>query len=115
MRLARSRQANRRCAMRSGFRAFAIPLTLSCVLLRPGTSAQDAQARAASAAKPAAIQLPGGEGGIGLDDLRYSKKLGRVLAPAGRTGNLDLVDPQSGAIESIPGFGAKEGYGGGHG
>ncbi len=61
------------------------------------------------------IQLPGGEGGIGLDDLRYSHKLGRVLVPAGRTGNLDLIDPVSGALEVIPGFGSKESYSGGHG
>jgi hypothetical protein len=48
---------------------------------------------------PTTIQLPGGESGIGLDDLRYSRKLGRVLVPAGRTGNLDLIDPVSGATE----------------
>jgi hypothetical protein len=59
--------------------------------------------------------LPGGEGGIGFDDLRFSPTLGRVLVPAGRTGSLDLVDPVSGAVEVISGFGRREGYAGGHG
>ncbi len=61
------------------------------------------------------IEIPGGEGGIGFDDLRYSRSLDRVLVPAGRTGNLCLVDPGSGAIETIPGFGKAEGFAGGHG
>jgi len=77
--------------------------------------------RAAQAAAPAApaaphsVQLPGGEAGVGLDDLRWSPMLQRVLAPAGRTGNLDLVDPQTGAVQSVPGFGSKDSYSGGHG
>src|SRR2546422_8827192 len=62
-----------------------------------------------------AIRLPGGEGGIGFDDLRFSPQLDRILVPAGRTGNLDLVDPVSGEVEVIPGFGRRESYSGGHG
>jgi len=69
----------------------------------------------AATAPPATIQLPGGESGIGLDDLRYSPRLGRVLAPAGRTGNLDLVDPATGTVTAIGGFGARDAYSGGHG
>ncbi|MEO6708405.1 MAG: hypothetical protein ABIP42_02450 [Planctomycetota bacterium] len=61
------------------------------------------------------IQLPGGEGGVGLDDLRYSHKLGRVLVPGGRTGNLDLIDPANGSVTVISGFGTKSDYSGGHG
>jgi hypothetical protein len=61
------------------------------------------------------IPLPGGGAGIGFDDLRFSPVLGRVLVPAGRTGSLDLVDPVSGAVEAISGFGRREGYAGGHG
>lgn len=63
----------------------------------------------------AVIQLPGGEDGIGLDDLRYSRSLGRVLVPAGRTGSLDLIDPATGTITRINGFGATAEYSGGHG
>jgi hypothetical protein len=64
---------------------------------------------------PRSVQLPGGEGGVGLDDLRWSPMLQRALVPGGRTGNLDLVDPQTGAVSSVPGFGSKDAYSGGHG
>jgi DNA-binding beta-propeller fold protein YncE len=40
--------------------------------------------------------------------------LGRVLAPAGRTGQLDLLDPDTFAVDTIGGFGTAGGYGGGH-
>jgi streptogramin lyase len=63
------------------------------------------QASAALASDdPAVVQLPGGQAGIGLDDLRYSKTLGRVVSPAGRTGNLDLVDPRSLEVTPVGGF-----------
>src|SRR5262245_4617561 len=39
------------------------------------------------------LALPDGKAGIGFDDLRYDAALGRLLVPAGRTGNLDLIDP----------------------
>jgi DNA-binding beta-propeller fold protein YncE len=66
-------------------------------------------------AKPRRLALPGGEGGIGFDDLRFSPELHRVLAPAGRTGKLDLIDPKTQAIEAIDGFSSDAKYGGGHG
>jgi len=81
----------------------------------PRAQASGPAARAANPAETSAIALPGGEGGIGFDDLRWSPRLGRVLVPAGRTGNLCLVDPASGAVETIPGFGKAEGFAGGHG
>jgi len=66
-------------------------------------------------ASPAAIALPGGEGGIGFDDLGYSRALNVVLVPAGRTGRLNLVDPSTHAVVSIPGFSTKPEYAeGGH-
>jgi DNA-binding beta-propeller fold protein YncE len=37
-----------------------------------------------------------------------------VLVPAGRTGTLDLVDPDTLAVTSIPGFGTTASYSGGH-
>jgi DNA-binding beta-propeller fold protein YncE len=67
--------------------------------------------------KPTKLDLPGGTGGIGFDDLRFSPDLHRVLAPAGRTGKLDLIDPKTQAIESVDGF-SQPGdtkFGGGHG
>src|SRR5262249_34548841 len=65
--------------------------------------------------QPKPIPLPGGSGGIGFDDLGYSVQLGQVLVPAGRTGNLDLVDPKTLTITTIGGFSAQANFGGGHG
>ncbi len=53
---------------------------------------------------PTPVELPQGDGGIGFDDLGYSAELGKVLAPAGRTGKLDLIDPKTLAVEAIAGF-----------
>jgi len=38
-----------------------------------------------------------------------------VMVPAGRTGKLDLIDPDSKQVEEIGGFSAQASYGGGHG
>jgi len=71
---------------------------------------------AACAASPVGqrVTLPAAAPGIGFDDLRYSPSLHRVLVPAGRTGTLDLVDPDTLAVTSIPGFGTVAGYSGDH-
>jgi DNA-binding beta-propeller fold protein YncE len=61
------------------------------------------------------LALPDGKGGIGFDDLLYSQELGKVLVPAGRSGRLDLVDPQTQKVESISGFSVDGKYSGGHG
>ncbi|HJZ48102.1 MAG TPA: hypothetical protein VKE41_13080, partial [Roseiflexaceae bacterium] len=50
------------------------------------------------------VALPGGTGGIGFDDMGYDAGLGKVIVPAGATGNLDLIDPDSLNIRAIPGF-----------
>lgn len=55
--------------------------------------------------KPTKLALPGGDGGIGFDDMMFSPSLHRVIAPAGRTGKLDLFDPKTQKIESIAGKG----------
>jgi hypothetical protein len=97
---------------------FTLPLFVlvaSCTGEPTGSQAHAAPNRDASSSASKVIDLPGGESGIGLDDLRYSRDLGRVLVPAGRTGNIDLIDPATGAISTIAGFGAKESYSGGHG
>jgi hypothetical protein len=67
----------------------------------------------AAAGAPASVTLPDGARGIGLDDLRFDTALGLVLAPAGGTGNLDLVDPKTGAVTPIGGFSRTAGGGGG--
>jgi DNA-binding beta-propeller fold protein YncE len=76
-----------------------------------------AGAAAAFAEKPPALRsipLPGGNGGIGFDDVSYSETLRRFLVPAGRSGNLDLVDPETNAVTLIPGFTATSRRGEGH-
>jgi DNA-binding beta-propeller fold protein YncE len=49
------------------------------------------------------IALPDGRPGIGFDDLQFSTTYG-VLAPGGRSGYLDLVDPVTRAVTAIGGF-----------
>ena len=67
-------------------------------------------------AKPTSLALPGGEGGIGFDDLMFAPALHRVLAPAGRTGKLVLVDPSTQKLDTVAGFSTdKDKFAGGHG
>ncbi len=61
------------------------------------------------------IQMPEGAAGIGFDDLRYSPTLNKVLIPAGRTGILNLIDPDTLTLTSIRGFTSEKDYKGGHG
>jgi hypothetical protein len=68
----------------------------------------------AQAAPPASVQLPERRG-IGFDDLRFDAWLHQVVAPAGGTGNLDLVDPKTRAVTPISGFSRTAGGGDGHG
>ena len=81
------------------------------ILLATGVILISSLARGA----PASVALPDGARGIGFDDLRYDAGLGMVLAPAGGTGNLDLVDPKTGAVTAIGGFSRTAGGGDGHG
>ena len=53
--------------------------------------------------------------GIGFDDLRYSRLLHRVIVPAGRTGEIVLIDPSNHQTTPIAGLSAEKSYGGGHG
>ena len=74
-----------------------------------------AAARAQSAPTVEPLPLPDGQGGIGFDDLRFDRALGRLLIPAGRTGNVDLIDPATRAVTPIPGFSKLARYDAGHG
>lgn len=70
---------------------------------------------ASSGGKPAVtIDLPGGKPGIGFDDLGYSPRLHRVLAPGGRSGNLVLIDPATRQTTAIGGFSQGKDFDGGH-
>jgi hypothetical protein len=66
------------------------------------------------AASTTPISLPSGAPGVGFDDLRYSRTLGKIIAPAGRSGRVDLIDPASRAVTEVGGFSAGDAYDGGH-
>ena len=61
------------------------------------------------------VPLPGGAAGIGFDDLGFSPTLKKLLVPAGRTGNLDLIDPRTSEVVPIGGFSSTGSFAGGHG
>ena len=61
------------------------------------------------------IALPGGEGGIGFDDLTFARGLQKLLVPAGRSGKVDLVDPASRQVIPIGGFSTQGRFVQGHG
>src|SRR6185436_11138127 len=82
---------------------------------RSRLTAWSSDGEAAGGLAAEAVAFPGGEAGIGFDDLRFLPSLGRVLVPAGRSGNLDLVDPSTGQVEAIGGFSSQARYSGGHG
>ena len=58
------------------------------------------------------VVLPGGARGIGFDDLGFAPGLHAVLAPAGATGNLCLIDPATRAVTPISGFSTTGTHGG---
>lgn len=60
------------------------------------------------------VELPDGAPGVGFDDLRYSSSLHRVLVPAGRSGRLNLIDPETLSVRTIGGFSSSGSYSGGH-
>ncbi|MGH7781221.1 MAG: YncE family protein [Candidatus Binataceae bacterium] len=70
---------------------------------------------ASDAVTPVPLVLPGGHGGIGFDDMGFAPSLRKVLVPAGRSGNLDLIDPDTKQITIISGFTSRTNFGGGHG
>ena len=98
-----------------------VGLALECTVARaeppapPAPAPAAAHDRAPAIAAPVALVLPDGKDGIGFDDLGYSPELRRVLVPAGGTGKLDLIDPQTRAVESIGGFSGGVRFSGGHG
>jgi hypothetical protein len=78
---------------------------------KPSPSANASPSKLAAIAVP----LPDGQGGIGFDDLVFDAGLGKVIAPAGRTGRVDLVDPATLAVTAIDGFSTQKQFDGGHG
>jgi DNA-binding beta-propeller fold protein YncE len=50
--------------------------------------------------KAVAVPLPGGEDGIGFDDIVYAPALHQVIVPAAQTGRVYLIDPMTSSHES---------------
>lgn len=86
--------------------AIGAPLMAALAGCSGGNAALDASIGSDAMGPNAAtiVDLPNGAAGIGLDDLRYSAGLGRIVVPAGRTGNVDLVDPATLVVTSFGGF-----------
>jgi len=80
----------------------------------PGPVVERRTAPARPALVPKIVELPGGEGGIGFDDLAFGAHSGRVIAPAGGTGSLDLVDPRTLEVTVVQGKSVARKYRGGH-
>jgi hypothetical protein len=76
---------------------------------RRDSGARDAASRDAGPLVTA-VALPGGPPGIGFDDVGYAPVLKKVIAPAGRSGNLDLVDPVTLEVTPIGGFSVSVGF-----
>jgi DNA-binding beta-propeller fold protein YncE len=53
-----------------------------------------------NAVKAVAVSLPGGEEGIGFDDIVYAPAMHQVIVPAAQTGRVYLIDPATSSHES---------------
>jgi hypothetical protein len=84
----------------------AIALTAVALLARAAAPAPAPPTPAPVALTATPVAVPGGEGGVGFDDLGFAPALGRVVVPAGRTGGLLLFDPLTRDATVVPGFSA---------
>jgi hypothetical protein len=105
---------------------WAVSFTPQSTLYHPGCSARAPELRHAAPmlslllsgvvlAAPVAVSVPGGEGGIGFDDLVFSAPLGRFIIPGGRTGSVFLLDPATRRLEPIGALSKLPTWKGGHG
>jgi hypothetical protein len=56
------------------------------------------------------VALPDGSPGIAFDDIKWGPNLRRVIVPAGRSGNVDLIDPDTNAVTALSGLSATATY-----
>jgi hypothetical protein len=92
-----------------GLAAFAL-LTVSCSSSSTRSVAAGADGGQDAGIQVTAVGLPLGAPGIGFDDLRYARGITSVLAPAGRTGELDLVNTATNAVTAIGGFSSSSSF-----
>ena len=97
-----------RASLTRWFLGLSTACSIGCSSASPAATphADSGVADAAGEVRPTVtpVALPNGAPGIGFDDLRYAPMLKKVLAPGGRSGNLDLVDPVTLAVTAIGGF-----------
>ena len=67
-----------------------------------------------SVLQSSAVTIPGGEEGIGFDDLVYSSDLHKVLVPAGHMGKLYLIEATGLGMAGIGGFSSSVEFQKGH-
>jgi hypothetical protein len=105
---------------------WAVSFTPQSTLYHPGCSARAPELRHAGAmlslvltgvvlAGPVTVAVPGGEGGIGFDDLVFSAPLRRFIIPGGRTGSVFLLDPETRRLDSLGALSKLPTWKGGHG
>src|SRR5436190_197286 len=92
--------------VRSSAAAFAFATVIACAgcssdeshgaaatpLEHDGAAPDSAAPVNGDASVTAHVVLPAAPPGIGFDDLEFAPTIRKILAPAGRSGNLDLVD-----------------------
>src|SRR5437016_3871007 len=78
-------------------------LTLVVLAACSGANATEGESADAIATRLGAtsIPLPNAGPGIGFDDLRFGASIHRIMVPAGRTGELDLIDPVTRHVTSV--------------
>ena len=56
------------------------------------------------------VALPDGAPGIEFDDIQWGPTLRRVIVPAGRSGKVDLIDPDTSEVTALSGLSATSTY-----
>jgi DNA-binding beta-propeller fold protein YncE len=82
-----------------------VPVLLALLLAAAGAARGDdpnptAPGQTRNPLKAEAISLPGGEEGIGFDDIAYASALHQVIVPAAQKGRVYLIDPSTRSYES---------------
>ncbi len=90
---------------------------LACALCAAGCGSSSAHAAAGAPdaapscpAKDGPIALPNGAPGIEFDDIQWAPHLRKVIVPAGRTGSVDLIDPDTCAVTELKGLSKSDQY-----
>ena len=100
----------------AGTRLAVAILVVGGLLAAQGASSAATGASSGAPGAPSHIvAIPGGAHGIGFDDMGYVPELHRIVVPAGQTGALALIDPQSLALTLIPGISTPRRTARGHG